>query len=382
MTIFLYLFVLANNWYFALRRKSNQVWVILTLGFIFLVFSGAGPFYSFHADYHNYYRNYYNVLERGLFDNNQFGYALIMTISNYLGLSFVAFRLLVIAACIGILYKFVIARYEINVNYVLSLYLLYAIIIDSEQFRNWIAFTVLLAGLPYLEKSLLINKVKFAVFWIISISFHYSFVFFVPLFFVNGENRNKLISRLVWLSLIVTSVIILNGNEIPFQNILLNYTDNRVIRSYLTTQTNFGYLIPMVLHFSSIFLSYWSRRILQNKYRFLPLSMEPSDINYNDYLLKKDELKLVNLVYWANLAMLIVLPLYIVNVQFYRLMRSILLITYIVCSKASLQLVRRTHFVAFNVFVLGSVFLWLFLDLIHRIDPGRLLLPFFLENIL
>lgn len=382
MTIFLYIFFLANNWFIALRRKSNRVWVVLTLGFIFLVFSGAGPFYSFHADYHNYYRNYYNVIERGLFDNNQLGYAFIMMIGNYLGLPFVLFRLIVIGVCLMVLYKFVIARYDINVNYVLSLYLLYSIIIDSEQFRNWIAFTILLSGIPYLEKSLLINKLKFSVFWLLSITFHYSFVFYFPLLLVNGENKNKIISRLVWLSLIISGVIILNGNEIPFQDMLFAYADNRVIESYLTTQTNFGYLIPMVLHFSSIFLSYWSRKIIQYNYRFLPHSMNPSEEGYTDYLLKKKDLRLVNIVYWINLAMLIVFPLYIINVQFYRLMRSLLLITYVVCSKASIKLVRRTHFVAFNLFVVGSVFIWLFLDLIHRIDTGRLLLPFFLENII
>ena len=382
MIIIAYLFVLANNWFFALRRKSNQVWVILTLAFIFLIFSGAGPFYSFHADYHNYYRNYYNVIERGLLDNNQIGYSLIMIIANFLGLSFTTFRLLVIAVCIGILYKFVIKRYDVNVNYVLGLYMMYAIIIDSEQFRNWIAFTVLLAGLPYLESSVLRNKIKFCVFWFISITFHYSFVFYFPLLLVSGKDKNKILTRLAWVSIILTGVIILNGNEIPIQDIFLNYADNRVIEAYLTTQTNLGYLIPMILHFSSIVLSYWSRKIVMKKYEFLPASMSPSNERYTEYLMKKDELKLVNIVYWTNIAMLVVLPMYIINVQFYRLMRGLLLATYIVCSKASSKLIRRTHLLVFNSMVVGSVFVWLFLDLIYRIDPGRLLLPFFLENIL
>lgn len=382
MTLFVYFFIIMNNWFYALKRKSNKVWVILTLAFIFLLIAGAGPFYSFPADYDNYYRNYYSVLDRGLFDNNQIGYSFIMIISNLIGLPFVAFRLIVIGACIFILYKYVIKQYAVNVNYVLSLYLIYAIIIDSEQFRNWIAFTILLAGVPLLESSKVKEKMKFGVIWLISISFHYSFVFFAPLLLVNGKNSNKLITRLVCISVIFTSIIILNGNQIPFQAYLFELTDNRVIVSYLTTQTNFGYLIPMVLHGSSVLLSYWSRKIIQEKHAFLPDFTLPNQDDYEKNKKAKKELALANVIYWVNLSMLVVLPLYIVNVQFYRLMRSLLLITYIICAKASGYLMRRTHNLTFNVIVIASVFMWLYLDLVHRIDPGRLLLPFFLENIL
>lgn len=382
MTLFLYFIVLINNWFFAMRRKSNQVWVIITLVLIFLLIAGAGPFYSFPADYDNYYRNYYNVLDRGLLDNNQIGYSFIMIIGNMLGLSFVSFRLIVIAGCTFLLYRYVIKRYSVNVNYVLSLYLMYAIIIDSEQFRNWIAFTFLLVGLPFLETSKIKDKIKFGVFWLISISFHYSFIFYIPLFLVNGKNTNKIVTRLAYLSLIIASVIVLNGNEIPFQQHLINYADNRVIEAYLTTQTNLGYLIPMILHASSIVLAYLSRTIIQRKYAFIPNNLLPGDERYLENKINRRELTLANVVYWVNLSMLVVLPLYIINVQFYRLMRSLLLITYIICAKASSHLVRRTHYLAFNTLVTGSVLVWLFLDLIHRIDPGRLLLPFFLENIL
>lgn len=382
MTFLFYFYILLNNCFYALRRTSNKVWVVITLVFIFLLIAGAGPFYSFHADYDNYYRNYYSIMDRGIFDNNQIGYSFIMIISNLIGLPFVAFRLIVIGACIFILYKYVIKKYDVNVNYVLSLYLIYAIIIDSEQFRNWIAFTILLTGVPLLESSKIKEKMKFGVIWLISISFHYSFVFFAPLLLVNGKNRNKLITRLVCISVIFTSIIILNGNQIPFQAYLFEITDNRVIISYLTTQTNFGYLIPMVLHGSSVLLSYLSRKIIQEKHAFLPDFTLPNQDDYEINKKAKRELAIANVIYWANVSMLVVLPLYIVNVQFYRLMRSLLLITYIICAKASGYLIRRTNNLLFNVLVLASVFMWLYLDLVYRIDPGRLLLPFFLENIL
>src|SRR5699024_3856073 len=126
MTIALYFFVLLNNWYFGSKKKTNQIWLLLTFEFLFLMIAGAGPFYSFHADYDNYYRNYYTVMDRGLLDDNQIGYSLIMIIGNILGLPFEAFRLLVIIGCLWLLYHYIINRYHVNANYVLTLYMMYA----------------------------------------------------------------------------------------------------------------------------------------------------------------------------------------------------------------------------------------------------------------
>ena len=120
MTGVLYFYILLSNMYFATKSKSNQILTIVSLVFLFIVISGAGPFYSFPADYHNYYSNYATVIELGLLSNNQVGYSFIMIIGNLLGLPFDLFRLLVIAACLGLLYKNVINRYNVNTNYILG----------------------------------------------------------------------------------------------------------------------------------------------------------------------------------------------------------------------------------------------------------------------
>jgi len=382
MTLVLYFIILLNNWYFAIKQRSNQIWTVLTVAFFFIVISGAGPFYSFAADYDNYYRNYYTVIERGILHNNQIGYSFIMIVGNTLGIPFELFRLSVIAGCLWLLYRYVLKRYEINTNYVLSLYMMYAIIIDSEQFRTWIALTVLLCGIRFLETTKVTDRLKFLAFWLISISFHYSFVFYAPLLLVNRNNRNKWIKRLVITALAISLIIILNGNEIPFQSFIIENTNNRVIENYLTTQTNFGFLIPAITHGSSVVLAYWSRRIIHNKYFDIDLDLLPNHPNYLESKKIKRELTISNVIFWTNISMLMVFPLYLVNVQFYRLMRSLLLLTYIICAKASSHIIRRVPNLLFNTVVISSVVVWLFLDLIHRIAPARLLIPFFLENLL
>lgn len=382
MTLLLYITVILTNGYYALKKRSNQILVVLTLLFIFFLISGAGPFYSFQADYDNYYRNYYFVMDRGLLHGNQFGYALLITIGNYFSIPFPLFRLFIIAICIALLYKYVIKRYQVNVNYILVLYMLYAIIIDSEQYRNWIALTILLSGLHFLETSLWKDKIKFGIVWLISISFHYSFIFYAPLLFVNGKKHNKWITRLVSVSLLLSLIIILNNNEIPFQQQIIDAVNNEDIETYLTTRTNFGFLIPTIMHGSSVFLAFWSKKIIQNKYYSRGLNILPNELGYTEELKINRELSIANIVFWVNVSMLMIFPLYLVNVQFYRLMRSLLLITYVICAKASQHIIRRTPNILFYLTVLSSVFMWLFLDLIHRIAPERLLIPFFFENIL
>lgn len=382
MTGFLYISILLNNIYFASKRKSNQILTIITLAFLFIVISSAGPFYSFHADYHNYYSNYYSVLERGILSNNQLGYSFIMIIGNLLGIPFDVFRVIVIAACLGILYKYVINRYKVNTNYVLGFYMIYAVIMDSEQFRNWIALTILLSGLRFLESSLWKDRLKFIFIWLISISFHYSFALYAPLLFVNGNKDNKLIKRLVTLVLMLSLAIILNGNQIPFQGLITSIGGGRIIESYLTTQTNLGFLIPSIMHGTSIILAYIARKIIYTKNELRDLNVLPNDVRYEEVMSFTRERQLANVIYWINISMLMVFPFYIINVQFYRLMRSLLLLTYLICGIASRYILRRKNYWIFNLIVLGSAFIWLYLDLIHRISPTRLLIPFFLENLL
>lgn len=382
MTGVLYFYILLSNMYFATKSKSNQILTIVSLVFLFIVISGAGPFYSFPADYHNYYSNYSTVIERGVFSNNQVGYSFIMIIGNLLGLPFDLFRLLVIAACLGLLYKNVINRYNVNTNYILGFYMVYAVIMDSEQFRNWIALTILLSGLRFLESTRWKDRFKFIAVWIISISFHYSFVLFAPLLLVNSNKHNKIIKRLVVFIMLFNLIIILNGNQIPFQGLITSIGGGRIIESYLTTQTNLGFLIPSIMHGTSIILAYIARKIIYTKNELRNLNVLPNDARYEEVMSVRRERQLANMIYWINISMLMVFPFYIINVQFYRLMRSLLLLTYLICGIASSHIVRRKNYWIFNMFVFGSAFIWLYLDLIHRISPTRLLIPFFLENLL
>lgn len=382
MTFVLYFTTLIMNLFFGLKKRSNQIVTVVSLLLIYLFMAGAGPFYPFIADYHRYIVHYDSAMNNSIFSTQQFGYHALMKLGNIAGLPFDIFRLIVMAVCLFMLYKWVIKRYKVNANYIIALYMGYGLIMDSEQFRNWIALTVLLVGLHFLESDRAIDKGKFILILGIATSFHISFIFYMPLIFVNGKQRNYKITIFAILSLLIALIIILNGNQIPYQQRIVQAIGDRRVENYLSSTTNFGWIIPAFLHATSIVLSFWSRKIIQNKHYYFSPNFEANDPLYEEKKLIQNELNIANMIFWINIAMTMLFPIYIINVQFYRLMRSLLLITYVICAKASYYIKRRTPNIFFNGVVLFSVFLWLGIDLIHRISPNRLLLPFFFNNLL
>lgn len=379
MTIYLYLLVLFLNLIFAFRKKSSKLLTLITLIAILLFMGGAGPGYTFLSDYDNYQRSYENIACSGLFDSSQVGYTILMKAGNLLGLDFFAFRIIVTGICLLVIYQ-VIKRYSYNSNYILLLYMIYPMIIDSEHFRNFIAITVLLVAIRFLEKNLLKNKIKYLLLILIASTIHISFIFYIPLVFVNVNHKNKLIKGLAIGVGLLTVVAFLNNNQVPFVQSVINFIDNEKVQRYLGATTNFGFLIPVVLHLTSIILVFWSRRIIIRKDTN---TME--EIGGKLYCNKKKRIKDIefgNLVFWINILGVIFFPLYIMNIQFYRLSRNFLILNFIVYSIASNKIKRGSVYkLIFNSTVITSVFLWLVIDLVVRIAPERLLIPFFFQHL-
>lgn len=379
--IVLYIGTILTNLFFGLKKRSNQIWTMLSFFLAYIFMAGAGPFYPFRADYHRYIVHYEEVVNRSVFSSGQIGYQTLMRIGNFIGLPFDVFRLLVMAGCFFLIYRFVIKRYNVNANYIIALYMTYGLIMDSEQFRNWIALSILLSGLHFLESGKLKGKGKFLIIMGIAASFHISFIFYIPLIFVDGNRRNYIISLLFICSSLLTGILILNGNTIPFQQQIVSAIGNRRVDNYLSSQTNLGWIIPLSLHLSSIFLSFWARQVIHVKHFGFNPNFEVNDPLYEEKYMIQKELRMSNMIFWINMAMTVLFPIYIINLQFYRLMRSLLLVTYVICAKASTYIRRRTTNITFNGMVFCSVLIWLGFDLIHRIHPERLLIPFFFENL-
>src|SRR5665648_162205 len=176
MTLITYLITTLANYIFAFNKKYSKTITMLTLFSILLLVGGAGPDYIGQNDYINYETSYDKASSVGMFDNPQIGFTLLMKFGNLFNLDFLTFRIIVIGICSILIYKYVIKRYAYNYNYILFLYLVYPMIIDSEQLRNFIAMTTLLIGIRFLEKKSLKSSAKFLIFVVISASFHTTFL--------------------------------------------------------------------------------------------------------------------------------------------------------------------------------------------------------------
>lgn len=382
MTLYLYLSILFINLLFAFRKRQFKLLATATLVLILLFISGAGPKYIGQNDYINYKIRYDSIKNVSLFESLQVGYTLLMKVGNLLNLDFFTFRMLITAICLLLIYTTVIKRYAYNSNYVLLMYIVYPMIIDSEHFRNFIAMTVLLVAIRFLERGLLKDKIKFLVLVLIAFSIHTAFIFYTPLIFVNTNDKNRLIKSIAAGTIFLTVVTFLNDNQIPFVQLLLKFFDDKKVIRYLSSKTNFGFLIPVILHLISIILIYWSRKVIIRKNFKTNITNELNDsVNCNQEK-RYSDVELINLIFWINIVGMVFFPLYMMSTTFYRLARNFLILNFIVYSIASNKLKRRSAYkLLFNSTVIVSVTLWLVIDLIITTRPERVLIQFFTRNL-
>ncbi|GIN58833.1 hypothetical protein J8TS2_31520 [Lederbergia ruris] len=375
MTLFVYLLILFLNLIFAFRNKGSKILTIITIIVIILLVGNAGPGYTFWSDYDNYLRHYGEISITGLFDNLQVLYTALMKAGTLFKLDFFTFRVILTGICFIIIYKVVIQRYSCNSNYVFLLYIMYPMIIDSEQFRNFIAMTILLVAIIFLEKDSFKGKLKFLILVFVATAVHTSFIFYAILIFVNTKHKNKLIKTIAVLTIFFSIVIVLNNNQIPFIQQIINLVDVEKAEKYLSTSTDIGFLIPVLLQITNLLLLNWARKIIARKSN----STEGHElINESGYR----DLNFSNLIFWINVLSTVFIPLFIMNVHFYRLIRNLLILNFIIYGIASNKINKGSPYkFAFNTTVIGSVALWLIMDLVVKTPSERLLIPFFTENL-
>lgn len=364
MILLLYITLILFNLFFAYKKRSSKLLTIATFIGIFLLIGGAGPNYDFTSDYHAYEFRYNNLENVSLLGSFEIGYTLLMKLGNALALDFFAFRIIIIVVCFILIYQLLIKKYAANSNYVLLLYLLYPIIIESEHFRNFIAMTLFFIATSFLLENGIKNKIKFSTLLLLSSSIHTVFILYFPLVIANGKCKNNIIYGVALGSSLLFLIMLLNNNQIPYISSIISLIDDGRFLYYLENTTNFGYLIPLTLQLSSIILIYWSKNIV---------SKDNLEKNYKS-------IKFVNFVYWINVIEIIYFPLFIINTNFYRLSRNLLLLNFIVYSIASNNIKSSAYKIFFNLFIVISVIMWLIMDLIIRTSSERVLIPFFINN--
>ncbi|WP_255420128.1 EpsG family protein [Petrotoga sp. 9PW.55.5.1] len=243
------------------------------------------------------------------------------------------------------------------------MYMLYPMIMDSEQLRNFIAFIIIFVSLDLLKSKKLVHRILLFALILFSGTFHIAFLFYIPLIFIN-IHKNRIVIFLVLVSIITFFIAIMNNNTIPFIGLLTNMVSNDEIVFYLNLKTNLGYLLPVTLHLINLFMIIWSKNILS--------SSEFKDTKYY---------RLTDIILYINFIGIIYFPTLLLSLTFYRLLRNIFIINLIVYSN-TIYVFRKNilKYLIYLFFVFLNMFLWFYFDLIFTTKPERVLIPFFTQN--
>lgn len=296
--------------YNLLTRNNND--------FIYLFFSSLIFFVIFllitsnrtGADIINYFNSYnykhdifgreiiYNTLKEFFFIN---------------GFTFFEFRA-ILTFFSGLLVFYTFLRFKVDIYFFALLYMPMLLFMDSMQFRNSISMCILIfASYILITNNSKISKTIFTFLIIISSQIHTVFLFYLSLLFFNTKFEKVITKLIAIVSLFIVIVTFANGNKPPFieniLNLVLSGNDERLTR-YLTSG-NFGFLIPTFLHLYSLFLVVF----LLQKIDFTRLP--------------KINIDFLKLIMYTNLVSVAIIPLAMMNMNFYRMFRSCFLFSMI-----------------------------------------------------
>lgn len=362
MAYVLYFFSLFSNGFLAYTKKHSKLIVYITMISVILIYAGnVGTLDNINYIVH-YKEIQYGILPS---NNSEFGFVYLMQLGNKLGLDWVSFKLVMSIICVPLIYS-TVKMFSSNLNFVYFFYLIHSFFMDAEQFRNFIALSIFIYAVRFLLSENRKSKVFYILCILIATSIHNSFIFYVPLIFINGVDKNKLAKGVALFSLILCLITFLNGNEIPLiSSIIMNLGDiNSKILKYVNSTTRYGFLIPFYLHTFNFFVVYTCRKYV-----------------YKSDLLNAKQIKFINLIFWINVFAFAFFPLYMKTTTFYRLSRNLNILNFIVFSICNDALnCNHEKKVYLSVLVFLNVGSWFIYDLLIR--ANEVLIPIFTGNLM
>lgn len=288
--------------------------VLTILIFIFLIIIMGGN--TNNPDTVIYNNIYYN----SEFFSKDFGFGfLVLFFNKYLGFNYNFFKLFTAIFGITLIQK-TVKKYVKNKKLFYILYFIYPFIMDIVQVRNFMAMSIFIFCVPYLSENDWKGTIKYTVGILIAATIQKTALVYLPLVFINNIEKKKYKKNSLLIIIGLCVVISLNkGLLFKLTNFLLiNVADTLTgVGKFLIRNTNWGWLIQWGTQIINFIFIAWCKRVISSK-----------KVEQNSVLFKtcsyEDAKKFIICVYWINMYAFIFLPLYIVNINFYRIMRNIM----------------------------------------------------------
>ena len=299
------------------KERKHYVSSMLLCFFIFVVVAGN----RFNADYEVYRITYENIslnLSFGLLAN--WAYYSLIFFCRFLRLSYEHYRL--VAFLIGFYIIWISYNRVSKENYIAFLvYMIYPMMMDCTQMKNFLAMSFLLFGVTMLVTDEKKGKFKFLIALFISSGFHVTSLIYIPLLFLydnSYRNRTKIISIL---PVIGFAVVFSNRRMSGFlSKSFLSISGDLVNRSndYLGSSVNNGYLVFFLATFISIALIYLLKKEVESRI----------DATGN-------EIRLAKIGFICTIYSLVFFPFYFQNREFSRFFRNFIVIYSLLFSVAN-----------------------------------------------
>lgn len=248
------------------------------------------------------------------FQASDYIWTILIKCGNFLGLDFYQFKVIITIIALVLIF-YALKDETTNLYYVMLMYTISFVFMDSQVLRNFLAMSVLLFSIRYLKD--IQNKknlFKAILCIIIATGIHKSFMIYSILLLLVLKKEKSFRWIIAFLGISLLGITIVNG-KIPFLDGILQYIDfgNRSLA--FETRTKFGGIPVILIHLYTIFIIKNLCERLKNRYT-------------------EEQLNFYNTVYFIDICMITILPLLLLNLDFYRLIKNVTLLNYAVLANA------------------------------------------------
>lgn len=244
------------------------------------------------------------------FDYKEFLFKTLCRVGDLYGLTFWQFKSVILFLAL-LLICLSVKKYVNNIEFFFFLYLISFVFIDSQVIRNFVAAAIFMFSVYFLQKKTVKNMIIFGILLFLMYGIHSAFIAYSLCLILYLDNRDKVVRVLFTLGSFLTLVTFIGGTKLTFIKAIISVFINDSRLTFLNTQTRFGAIPVILLYFFSIWLMW----------EFSIKSKKVTDEFKNSY---------ENTVFLLSMSMVIMLPLVVLNLAFYRIIKNITLLCYCV----------------------------------------------------
>ena len=261
------------------------------------------------------YLTYKHIYESSS-QNFELGYQVLQTIAHSAGLNFETFRVCVLLLSFVLMY-FGLKKLQVGINVPFSLYAIYPFTMDVIQYRNMLAISIIIFSLHYLLKPGKKNTVKYIIGVLVAFSIHVLSIVYLLLLIANYKSEKKTRRQLIivlFAASIIFSIVMkmFTGVKILVTSYLFFFNSDKAT-VYSRGIINWGFLYFWLMHLGFVASAYFLKDSVSED-----LCGNLDDNN----LLPKHFI-------WYDLVIACTLPLCLININFYRIYRNLLLFNYV-----------------------------------------------------